>query len=157
MLEATRVAHVIRPFSSRRRIEIVSAPKVYAFDTGFVTYYRGWNELRQADLGALWEHYVLNELHSRLPDQSVHYWRDLRGHEVDFVIARRGQRPVAIECKWSARQSDDLPGLLAFRRAYPQGDNLLVAADVERPFEKRVGDILIHVLGLQEMARRLKG
>jgi hypothetical protein len=40
-LEATLGAHVICPFSTRRPTEIVSAPKVYGFDTGFVAYYRG--------------------------------------------------------------------------------------------------------------------
>src|SRR5215472_4672714 len=66
VLEATFVAHVIRPFSTRRPNEIVAAPKVYGFDTGFVCYYRGWQELREDDLGILWEHFVLNEMMARL-------------------------------------------------------------------------------------------
>ena len=37
VLETTHVAHVIRPFSTHRPTEIISAPKVYAFDTGFVS------------------------------------------------------------------------------------------------------------------------
>ena len=36
VLEATFVAHVIRPFSTRRPNEIVAAPKIYGFDSGFV-------------------------------------------------------------------------------------------------------------------------
>lgn len=64
-LEITKVAHVVRPFSTRRATEIVHAPKVYGFDTGFVKTFRGWGELRDEDLGQLWEHYVLNELHAR--------------------------------------------------------------------------------------------
>lgn len=56
------VAHVIRPYSSHRPTEIVSAPGVYSFDTGFVCHYKGWHPLRAPeDRGALWEHYVLNE------------------------------------------------------------------------------------------------
>jgi predicted AAA+ superfamily ATPase len=35
VLEATFVAYVIRRFSTRRPNEIVAAPKVYGFDTGF--------------------------------------------------------------------------------------------------------------------------
>jgi predicted AAA+ superfamily ATPase len=62
VLEATFVAHVVRPFSSHRSTEIVSAPKVYGFDTGFVCYQRGWSELRQEDMGLLCEHFVLNEM-----------------------------------------------------------------------------------------------
>ena len=62
VLEATYVIHIVRPFSTRRRSEILSAPKVYGFDKGFVCFYKGWRDLRLDDLGLLWEHYVLNEL-----------------------------------------------------------------------------------------------
>ena len=65
VLEATFVAHVIRFFSTRRPTEIVAAPKVYGFDTGFVCYYRGWQGQRDDDLGVLWEHFVLNKIMAR--------------------------------------------------------------------------------------------
>ncbi len=155
VLEATGVAYVARPFSSRRRTEIVAAPKVYAFDTGFVSYYRGWHDLRAEDLGKLWAHYVLNELRSHFPEDEVNYWRDVRGHEVDFVLARRGQPPVAIECKWSALRVGDGAGLAAFRRAYPDGESLLVATDIDRPMAKRIGTLDIQMVGLEELVRRL--
>jgi predicted AAA+ superfamily ATPase len=35
----------------------------------------------------LWEHFVLNEIIARSQSREVFYWRDKRGHEVDFVIA----------------------------------------------------------------------
>lgn len=62
VLEATYVVDVIRPFSTNSSTEIVSAPKVYGFDTGFICHARGWRSLRPEDLGQLWEHLVLNEL-----------------------------------------------------------------------------------------------
>jgi predicted AAA+ superfamily ATPase len=55
VLEATYVVHVLRPFSKRRASEIIAAPKVYAFDTGFVCHQRGWDALRNEDLGVLWQ------------------------------------------------------------------------------------------------------
>jgi len=131
LLEATLVAHVLRPYSTHRATEIVAAPKVYAFDTGFVCCHRGWRELRPEDMGLLWEHLVLNELHAALQRHDIRYWRDKRGHEVDFVLARRGQPPVALECKWRAAHAD-LRGMTAFRRQYPEGSNILVAHDVDR-------------------------
>jgi predicted AAA+ superfamily ATPase len=133
VLEATHVAHVVRPFSSNKAAEIISAPKVYGFDTGFVCYYRGWRELRREDMGLLWEHYVLNEIQGRLQTKNVLYWRDKRGHEIDFVIVGRGKPPMAIECKWSAADFD--PGnLKLFRDRYPEGDSFVAAADVEKQF-----------------------
>ncbi len=76
ILEATNVATVVRPFTTRRSGEIVAAPRVYSFDTGFIVHYRGWRELRQEDLGALWEHVVLNEVLARLDVDQLYYWRD---------------------------------------------------------------------------------
>jgi uncharacterized protein len=58
------------------------------------------------DLGALWEHFVLNEIMTRSQSPEVFYWRDKRGYEVDFVIATHRRGPAAIECKWSANNFD---------------------------------------------------
>ncbi len=87
------MALVLRPFSSRRSNEIVAAPKLFGFDTGFVRAHRGWSRLRPDDLGPLWEHYVLNELTAHLPMNEWRCWRDKQGHEVDLVWSRRGKAP----------------------------------------------------------------
>lgn len=154
ILEATFVVHVIRPFSTHRQAEIVAAPRVYGFDTGFVCHHRGWHDLRGEDLGSLWEHFVLNELHGHLPSRNVRYWRDKRGHEVDFVLAPRGKPPVAIECKWSARDFDDA-GLRSFLARYPQARAFLVSQDVERVSGRRVGSADVTVCSVTDLLRRL--
>ena len=153
VLEATFVAHVVRPFSTRRPTEIVAAPKVYGFDTGFICYYRGWQDLRDDDLGPLWEHFVLNEIMARSQSREVFYWRDKRGHEVDFVIATatHRKRPVAIECKWSANNFDPT-NLVAFRYQHPEGDNLVLAHDVERAFTRSYGDLKVRFDGFRSFA-----
>ncbi len=155
VLEATAVAHVIRPFSTRRATEIVAAPKVYGFDTGFLCYYRGWSSLRADDLGLLWEHFVLNELLAALQGEPVHYWRDKAGHEVDFVVKRRGQPPLAIECKWSAAEIT-IENLRAFRHRYADGENVVVAQDVDRPTIRTMGEIRVAVESLAGLVRRLR-
>ena len=151
VLEATFVAHVIRPFSTRRPNEIVAAPKVYGFDTGFACYYRGWNELREDDLGVMWEHFVLNELMARTQSRNIAYWRDKRGHEVDFVLARRRKKPLAIECKWSVDNFDPT-NLRAFRYQHPEGENIVVAQDVERAFSRTFGTLRVRFESLQAFA-----
>jgi len=154
VLELTHVAHVIRPFSRHRRTEIVAAPKVYAFDTGFVCYYKGWHELRPADFGYLWEHFVLNEMHAVLQTRDVNYWRDKRGHEIDFVYLQHGSKPIAIECKWSADDFDPR-NLLAFRRRYPGGENYVVSADIERSYTRQRQDLTVRFVRLETMIKRL--
>ena len=153
ILEDTLVVQVIRPYSTRRTTEIVAAPKVYGFDTGFVCLFKGWEELRNEDRGALWEHYVLNEYLGRRQKRDLHYWRDKRGHEVDFVTLRRG-KPVAIECKWRA-DGFDPRNLYAFRKAYPDGENFVVASDTERSYQRRDGDLQYRFVSLPDLVRRL--
>ncbi len=156
VLEATFVAHVVRPFSARRATEIVAAPKVYGFDTGFVCHYRGVERLRPEDTGLLWEHYVLNEMHARLQTRAIRYWRDKRGHEVDFVIAGRGKPPTAIECK-SGSANFDATNLAAFRKAHPQGASFVVAMDVKTPFAEKHAGLRVEFVGLEDLIRRLGG
>jgi hypothetical protein len=154
VLHATFVVHVIRPFSRRRSTEIVSAPRVYAFDTGFVCFQRGWHELRPEDTGTLWEHYVLNEMYSHLQTRHIGYWRDKRGHEIDFVYIRRGKAPVAIECKWSADEFDPR-NLVAFRRQYAQGENYVVARDIDRDFTRKPHGVSVKFVALPGLIKAL--
>ena len=153
-LESTFVVHVVRPFSTHRATEIVSAPKVYGFDTGFICYFRGWHELRGEDLGVLWEHFVLNELHAHLQTRQIHYWRDKRGHEIDFVLAPRNQPPTAIECKWSASDFDP-SNVMAFRRHYRKGKTFVVSTDVDRSYHRSSGEIEITFVNLESLIRAL--
>ncbi|RPI60391.1 MAG: ATP-binding protein [Planctomycetaceae bacterium] len=154
VLEETFVVHVIRPFHGRNAKEIVSAPKIYAFDTGFVCYYRGWTSLRPKDMGELWEHFVLNEIHAATQSRTVGYWRDKQKHEVDFIWSPRGRAPMAIECKWSAGEFN-AGNLHVFRQEHPTGENIVVAHDVDRSFKRTFGGMVVHFENTEGLTRRL--
>ncbi len=156
VLEATHVAHVIRPFNTHRPSEIVSAPKVYGFDTGFVCYYRGWFQLRPEDCGILWEHVVLNELQGQLHRAEIRYWRDKRDHEVDFIISTKRQiDPITIECKWKMANFDPA-NLKAFRHIYPKGENFVVAPDVTESFTREYFGISVKFVNLAQLLESLQ-
>ena len=155
VLEATFVVHVVRPFSSHRPTEIVSAPKVYGFDTGFVCQHKGWDRLRRDDMGILWEHFVLNEIQSRLQTRRIQYWRDKHHHEVDFVVSRAGRDLIAVECKWSATHFDG-KSIAAFHRQYPGSALLVVANDVERSFRRTYQGATVTFVGLGGLIEKLK-
>lgn len=140
VLEESLFCHVVRPFSSNPGREIVAAPKVYGFDTGFVCYYRHWDRLRREDRGILWEHLVLDELMARLQARNVRYWRDKNGHEIDFVLPGRRAAPVAIECKSRAADFDP-KALRHFRSMYPDGANLVAVLDLKEPYRRRIDGI----------------
>jgi uncharacterized protein len=154
ILEATSIVHVIRPFSSRKSTEIISAPKIYTFDTGFVCFFKGWHSLRVDDLGLLWEHFVLTEIIARLQTQRIQYWRDKHGHEMDFIYTPRGSDPVAIECKYSDRNFT--PGnIKAFRNRYPAGKNFVVVSRLSRSYVRNYDGLEIESTDLAGLIERL--
>lgn len=146
--------HIIRPFSSRKSAEIVSAPKVYAFDTGFVCFFKGWHKLRSEDMGLLWEHFVLTEIIARLQTRRIQYWRNKNGHEIDFIYARRGADPAAIECYYSDGTFTPA-NLKAFRRRYPSGRNYVVVSGLSRSNKRNFDGLKVEVVSLPELVQAL--
>lgn len=143
-LEITHAATMVRPFFGGGRKEIIKMPKVYGFDTGFVSFCRGWDPLRPDDYGLLWEHIVLDYLQAHIPERTVQYWRDAGGREIDFVMVRRRDEVDAIECKWNPDQfSSD--ALKIFRSFYSRGNNYLVCPISVPGYRKRISGLEIQV------------
>jgi len=155
VLEATFAAHIIRPFSSKKQNEIISAPKVYGFDTGFVCYYRGWYELRDDDMGYLWEHFVLNEIFAYRQTKDIGYWRDKQGHEIDFVIKKKGQPVLAIECKWRDKDFDPA-NIKVFLRRYDKAQVYVVSHNVAQSYNRRYGDSTVKFINLTDIEKICK-
>lgn len=143
-LEAMHAVIVVRPFHGGGRNELIKMPKLYGFDTGFVSHVRGWDPLRPAEMGMLWEHLVLEHLLAHHPEHSVRYWRDKRGRELDFVVPRGREEVDAIECKWDPAGFDP-EALTLFRSWYPEGRNFVVTPGVGRPYVRRYGDCEVTV------------
>ena len=141
-LEATHALTLVRPFYGGGQKEVVKMPKAYGFDTGFVSFCRGWDPLRPADYGPLWEHVVLEYLQAH--GRQILYWRDATGREVDFVIPRSRNEVDAIECKWNADQFDPT-ALKVFRGYYPRGKNYLFSPLSVAGYPKKAGGLEIYV------------
>jgi predicted AAA+ superfamily ATPase len=149
-LETTYIVSIIRPFSSRRTNEIVAAPKVYAFDTGFVLYLKGFKEIRDDDLGMLWEHFVLNHIQGKFQQKELFYWRDKAGHEVDFIYIAKGKVPMVIECKWKGNLFNP-KNLKIFRNYYPEGKNIVIASDIKEPYKRKFGEIEVNFMNINHI------
>lgn len=143
-LEITHAVTRIRPFFGGGQKEIVKMPKVYGFDTGFITFVRGWDPLRSQDHGILWEHFVLEYLQASFPNETLRYWRDKAGREVDFVLARRRDQVDAVECKWNPLDFDP-SSLQEFRSYYPKGENYLVCPLTGPAYPKRFKSLTVKV------------
>lgn len=161
VLEETFVVHTVRPYSTHKPTEIVMAPKIYGFDTGFVCYAKGRSTLRAEDTGLMWEHCVLNELHAHLQTRTINYWRDKRDNEIDFVISNRaGNRLTAIECKFNSFSEDILSsGIIknfeAFRNLYPEGDNFVVSYNIDTPYTKMYKNLVVHFVHPKDLINKM--
>lgn len=147
-VEALRIAHaayLLPPFHGGGRREITRMPKCYAFDTGFVTFEKGWESIRDEDRGLLWEHLVLDSLRSGQEGGRIYYWRDKSNREIDFVLKRSAHQVDTIECKIDPDSFD--PGsLTAFRALYPKGSNYVVSPRVKTPFGRRFKTLAVKFL-----------
>jgi len=151
VLELTHAAIFVRPYFGGGPREIVRQPKVYGFDTGFVAFAKGWNELRSEDLGLLWEHLVLEKLISDPSEVSVMYWRNKAHHEVDFVLPRGRGVVDAIECKWDASRFEPT-NLKAFRALHPEGKNIAVCSNVFESYTRQVAGMEVTFTGLDTLS-----
>ncbi len=152
-IEAMQVAHAVhllRPFHGGGKREIVSRPKCYAFDTGFVTFEKGWDTIRDDDRGLLWEHLVLDALRFCFADEDIFYWQDKSHREVDFVIRRGRDRVDVMECKINPDKLDAKP-VEVFRCLYPEGENYIISPAVKKPYKVRRGGLVFTVCTTRDL------
>ncbi|MDO8835029.1 MAG: ATP-binding protein [Vicinamibacterales bacterium] len=152
-IEAMTVACALTsvpPFHGGSRRELVKRPRVYGFDTGFVCFVRGWEQLREEDRGGLWEHLVLDVLRAAVgPARTVSFWRDKSDREIDFVVPH-GRAVDVFECKLRPDRMDRR-SLDAFRSAYPQGRNFVVSPFVEAAYDFRLGTHVVRATGCRDL------
>lgn len=148
---AAHVVRLIKPFHGGSKQEIVSRPKCYAFDTGFVAFGRGWEQIRDEDRGILWEHLVLDSLLIRFQENDVLYWQDKPRRQVDFVIRRSEGAVDTIECKINPDRLNAGP-VEVFRRIYPKGANYIVTPLDREPYRIRRGELTFSVCSTRHLS-----
>ena len=141
-LEATHALTLVRPFYGGGQKEVVKMPKAYGFDTGFVSFSRGWDPLRPDDYGSLWEHIVLEYLLAH--EEQPLYWRDASGREVDFVVPRSRGAVDTVECKWNPNQFDP-SAMKVLRKYYPGGTNYVICPLSVQGYRKKVSGLDVYV------------
>jgi predicted AAA+ superfamily ATPase len=144
VLQVTQALTLLSPYSAGGRREIIAQKKAYAFDTGFVSFARGWEDLRTEDCGNLWEHVVLETLLSIFDESKLYFWRDQEQREIDFVIPAGRNKCDVIECKWKV-DSFDVKTLKLFRETYTHGRNFLITPEAPSPYNRRFGGLEITI------------
>jgi len=131
-LEVTQAVTVLRPWSGRRTDrELVSAPKAYGFDTGFVCFARGIRELRPEDRGLLLEQLVPESL--QLPTDG-----GCDGFQVKVSV-----------------DAFEPLGRRAFRSHYPLGRSSLVTAQTGPTYTRTLGGLEVERGSIEALRDRV--
>lgn len=155
ILELSFIAYRLRPFHKNSGKEVVAAPKVYFFDTGFISYFRGISQLSSELKGHYWKNLVLNELLSFYHPDSIYYWRDKNQTEIDFILKLRGRDPVTIECKLQAK-SFATNRVESFRKIHNGNENWCIATDIKDSYSKDINGHQIRFLNIHHLKDLVK-
>ncbi len=123
ILEKSYVIFRLPSFSRNLRNELKSSRKIYFWDLGIRNAIVGnfAQVENRADVGALWENYVIVERLKRASYNdsfSRHwFWRTQQQKEIDLIEEEDG-RMLAFEFKWNARKAN-VKAPEAFVKAYP--------------------------------------
>lgn len=112
----------VSKYASRPHRRRASSPKLNVLNTALMSVHSDYTfEQARADR-SFWGRLVESAVGAHLintggRDYRVHYWRDKKGREVDFVL-EHGRRLVAFEVK-SGRRRGNVSGLEAFAKSFP--------------------------------------
>jgi len=152
-IEAMTITHAVfllPPFHGGGKREIIRRAKCYAFDTGFVSFIKGWDSIREEDRELLWEHLVLDTLRSFEHENNIFFWRDKSGREIDFVIKKSENNFDTIECKVNPADFS-YKNLKVFRKLYTGGKNFCVSPNISESYNIRKDNLLVEFHSLQSI------
>lgn len=112
--------HLMRPFYSNIRKELIKMPKVYFHDLGLRNaLLNQFNPITQRlDKGMIKENYAYIRLRELYGNDLLRYWRTADGHEIDFIINHGLDSGEAIEIKFEEDNFNPLK-YKRFLESYP--------------------------------------
>lgn len=115
ILRALNIVFLLHPYSNNLLKRLIKTPKVYFYDTGFVSYLTKWSSSialqNGAMSGAALENFVVSEIAKSYLNAGktphMYYYRDKEGREIDLILEQNGTLNP-IEIKKTANPSSEL-------------------------------------------------
>lgn len=106
ILEETFIIRQIQPYYSNLKKRLIKSPKIYVRDTGLLHNLLMINTYDQLQghpsLGYSWEGFVLEQILDSLPvGWDAYFYRTATGVEIDLILIKHGNKPIAVEVKYS--------------------------------------------------------
>jgi uncharacterized protein len=107
ILEETFILRQLQPYFRNIKKRLVKSPKIYIRDSGLLhslLMTQTLDDLQgHPQVGNSWEGFIIEQVTSLLPQEwQTYFYRTSAGAEVDLVIFKPGQKPIAIEIKYSS-------------------------------------------------------
>lgn len=106
ILEKSFVIRQLQPFFPNIKKRVKKSPKVYIRDSGLLHALLNLKTLDDLQvhpiIGASWEGFVIEQIISLLPEYwGKYFYRTNAGAEIDLIILKPPNKPIAIEIKYS--------------------------------------------------------
>jgi hypothetical protein len=151
LLETSYQIDRLPVYSSNPNAPLMKSKKLFWKDAGLGAWLAGLSDRKalthRPDIGFWLEQAVFQTLQSwrslAPAHRRLHYWRDPKGNEVDFVLEQDGA-VVALEVKSGSQvYPADLTGLLAFRKSLARKDDVIRSAVLfDGPAARSLGEDL---------------
>lgn len=137
ILKASYILFELTPWYANIRKRLVKSSKLYFVDVGLASWLLGLETASQVERdplrGMLYENLLVMEVVKALRNRGerphLHFYRDMKGNEVDLLIQKTHNEFVAVEIKSSATfQPEFIKGIEAFKRA--AGEENMIHAKV---------------------------
>lgn len=103
ILEETYVIKLVTPFSNSPSVEISKNPKIFMYDSGLQSIL--WlNNFQSTLVGSIFETNIFGELAKKYGRNNIHFWRNKRQKEIDFIIEKDDLSILPIEVKTNFAQ-----------------------------------------------------
>ncbi len=130
VLEASYILKLLKPFSANLNCRLVKSPKLYFLDTGLACYLLGIlkpEHLMSHPLkGALFETLIVSEIFketcNRGEDDTLSYFRDNKGHEVDLIRDRAISQSIMEIKSGQTIGTDFFKGIHYFKKINTRAD-----------------------------------
>ena len=149
----------IQPFIPNIKKRIVKSPKIIFKDTGILHSLLGIdlfdNLQSHIYLGASWEAYVTNQIHSILKSEyELFFYRTHHGAEMDLLIEKGGKIEMALEIKYTNAPKLSKGNLLAIDDIRAKANFMITPSSDTYPIKEHI--TVISLLGFMDYLKKKK-
>ena len=109
VLEASYIVYRLQPYYENFGKRVIKTPKIFFYDVGLLCYLLKVTTTHELEnhyaYGSIYENFIISELQKNIDNhrknQSLYFWRDKNGNEVDVLIDK-GMQIDALELKVSS-------------------------------------------------------